>query len=196
MIEEHPWASFPKAENKAIKLILGSFPPNKFTIRSEKKTRCDMDFFYGSRDNDFWQLFSDASGLNYKFPDDLENLKNHLIEKKYIISDVVLKCSRKNDTALDKDLKVCTWNQSIIKDIIDNNPIKTIYFTSRWVKEKYDKHININQDTSKITEYILPSPSKNGLRSIGRATFLEYQKASNETATEFRLRYYKDILNR
>ena len=196
MIEKHPWVRFPKVENKAVKLILGSFPPNKFTVRKENMTQCDMDFFYGSRDNYFWQLFSDALGLKYKFPDDLNNLKDYLTENKWVVSDIVLECTRKNDTAYDNDLRVSKWNESIINEIIKNNPIQTIYFTSKWVKENFDRHIKINKGTSNITEYILPSPSRNGLRSIGRATFLEYQKASDETATEFRLRYYKDILNR
>lgn len=51
MIEKHPWVKFPKAEDKAIKLILGSFPPIKFTVSKENMTQCDMDFFYCSRDN-------------------------------------------------------------------------------------------------------------------------------------------------
>jgi G:T/U-mismatch repair DNA glycosylase len=196
MIEIHPWKKFPEKNNKANKLILGSFPPNKFTVQTQKKTQCDMGFFYGSKDNFFWQLFSDALGLKYKFPDDLNNLKKYLVENNWIVSDVVLQCTRKNNTASDQDLKVSTWNQSIINEIIDNNPIQTIYFTSRWVKEKFDRHININTSATITKQYILPSPSRNGLRSIGRAAFLEYQKEPNETATDFRLRYYKDILNR
>lgn len=51
MEETHPWKRSPKENNKASKLILGSFPPNKFTVYTEKKTQCDMDFFYGSKDN-------------------------------------------------------------------------------------------------------------------------------------------------
>jgi len=196
MIEKHPWERFPKHNNKATKLILGSFPPNKFTVQTKKKNQCDMDFFYGSKDNFFWQLFSDALCLNYKFPDDLDNLKDYLTENNWVVSDIVLECTRKKDTAYDNDLRVKKWNESILNEIIKNNPIQTIYFTSKWVKENFDRHIKINKDNSNITEYILPSPSRNGLRSIGRASFLEYQKEPNETATEFRLRYYKDILNR
>jgi G:T/U-mismatch repair DNA glycosylase len=196
MKETHPWVKFPESSSKNRKLILGSFPPNKFTTHQQIKTNCDMDFFYGSRDNYFWQLFSDALDLNYKFPDDLDNLKNYLVEKKWIVSDIVLECTRNNDTAYDNDLRVSKWNKSIINEIMNNNPIQTIYFTSRWVKENFDRHIKINKGNSSITEYILPSPSRNGLRSIGRARFLEYQISPNETASAFRLRYYQDILNR
>lgn len=196
MLEKHPWVRFPKDNNRGTKLIIGSFPPNKFTVQSQKQTQCDMDFFYGSRDNYFWQLFSDALGLNYKFPADLNNLKDYLTENKWVVSDIVLECTRKNDTAYDNDLRVSKWNESIINEIIKNNPIQTIYFTSKWVKENFDRHININTSATIINQHILPSPSRNGLRSIGRAAFLEYQKEPNETATDFRLRYYKDILNR
>lgn len=194
--ETHPWKIYPKKNHSATKLILGSFPPNKFTVLTINKTQCDMDFFYGSRDNFFWQLFSNALNLKYKFPDDLQRLKNFLVENNWAVSDVVIKCKRKHNTAYDNDLIDIKWNQSIIEDIIANNKINTIYFTSKWVKEKFDKHININKSNTNINHYILPSPSRNGLRSIGRATFLEYQKEPKETATDFRLRYYKDILNR
>lgn len=196
MLEKHPWKRFPKEHKLATKLILGSFPPNKYTIQTEKKTRCDMDFFYGSRDNFFWQLFSVALNLNYKFPDDQQNLKEYLVKNGWAVSDIVLKCERRKNTAADQDLKVIKWNQSIINDIIDNNSINTIFFTSKWVKEKFDRYINLVSKSANINEYILPSPSRNGLRSIGRATFLDYPKETNETATNFRLRYYSDILNR
>lgn len=193
--EKHPWLRFPIENKLATKLILGSFPPNKFTIQTVHKTERDMDFFYGSRDNFFWQLFSDALNLNYKFPDDLQNLKEYLVKNGWVVSDIVLECERRKNTAADQDLKVIKWNQPIINDIIDNNPINTIYFTSKWVKEKFDKHFNqiVLKD---INKYILPSPSRNGLRSIGRSTYLDYHKEPNETATNFRLRYYRDILNR
>ena len=196
MLEKHPWQRFPKEHKLATKLILGSFPPNKYTIQTEKKTQCDMDFFYGSRDNFFWQLFSDALNLNYKFPDDLQHLKEYLVNNGWLVSDIVLECERRKNTAADQDLKVIKWNQSIINDIIDNNSINTIFFTSKWVKEKFDRYINLAAKSANINEYILPSPSRHGLRSIGRATFLDYPKETNETATNFRLRYYSDILNR
>lgn len=85
MIEKHPWVRFLKIENKAGKLTLGSLPPNKYTVSTEKKTQCDMDLFYECKDNFFWQLFSDAFGLKYKFPDDIDNLKKHSVEKHWII---------------------------------------------------------------------------------------------------------------
>jgi G:T/U-mismatch repair DNA glycosylase len=195
VIEKHPWLRFPKEHKLITKLILGSFPPNKFTILTENKTQCDMDFFYGSRDNFFWQLFSDALNLNYKFPDNLNNLKDYLLQNNWAVSDIILECERRKNTAADQDLKVMSWNQYIISDIIDNNPINTIYFTSKWVKEKFDRHFK-QIALKDINKYILPSPSRNGLRSIGRATYLDYHKEPNETATEFRLRYYRDILNR
>jgi G:T/U-mismatch repair DNA glycosylase len=196
MKETHSWVKFPKNSTNSRKFILGSFPPNKFNTHKQLKTNCDMDFFYGSKDNFFWKLFSDALNLNYKFPDDLQNLKEYLVKNGWAVSDIVLECKRQKNTAADQDLKVIKWNQSIINDIIDNNSIKSIYYTSKWVKEKFDRYINFDKKTANINEYILPSPSRNGLRSIGSATFLDYPKEHNETATNFRLRYYRDILNR
>lgn len=194
-IEKHPWLLFPKENNVSTKLILGSFPPNKFTTQSQKKTNCDMNFFYGSKDNEFWELFSESFDLDYKFPDDIERIKKYLESNNWIVSDIVLNCQRKNNSALDKDLINIIWNKDIINNILENNSIKTIYFTSKWVKEQFNRHIKINKNVN-INKYILPSPSRNGLRSITRITYLEFNKKSDETATEFRKRYYHEILNR
>lgn len=195
MKETHPWVKFPESSSKNRKLILGSFPPNKFTTLQQLKTNCDFDFYYGSKDNEFWDLFSHALNLNFKFPDQIEDLKNYLKLNYWVISDVVLECNRRNNTALDKDLINIKWNTEIINQILEENPIVIIFFTSKWVKEKFDKHINNNLNTN-IKTYILPSPSRNGLRSIGRLTYLEFNKTEEETASEFRLRYYKNILNK
>lgn len=195
MKETHPWVKFPESSSKNRKLILGSFPPNKFTTLQQLKTNCDFDFYYGSKDNEFWDLFSHALNLNFKFPDQIEDLKNYLKLNYWVISDVVLECNRRNNTALDKDLINIKWNTEIINQILEENPIVIIFFTSKWVKEKFDKHINNNLNTN-IKTYILPSPSRNGLRSIGRLTYREFNKTEEETASEFRLRYYKNILNK
>lgn len=195
MIEKHPWIMFPKENQNSTKFILGSFPPNKFTIHKELKTNFDVDFFYGSKENEFWELFSSVLNLDFKLPHNTEQLKNYLELNHWVISDIVLECVRKNNTALDTDLTNIVWNSEIINQILSENQIETIFFTSKWVKDKFDRHIQNNLDKN-IKTYILPSPSRNGLRSIGHATYLEYQKNPNETATDFRKRCYKEILNK
>lgn len=83
LVEHHPWKMFPNNTNISKKLIIGSFPPNRFTNHNERKTKCDMDFFYGSKDSGFWELFTETLGLNFKISDDLESLKKWLINNNW-----------------------------------------------------------------------------------------------------------------
>lgn len=190
-IEIHPWKKFHSKKNTCAKLIVGSFPPNRFTTHCERKTNCDMDFFYGSKDNGFWELFCETFGLNYAIPDDLELIKQWLIFNKWGLTDIVSSCKRKLDTAYDTDLISIEWNKNGVSEILDKNEINTIYFTSVWVRDKFEKHINSSKN---IKSYVLPSPSRNGLRSIKRATYLDLKFKENESSTDFRKRCYIDIL--
>ena len=67
--EVHPWKMFPK-NSEINKLIVGSFPPNKMVLPVGYKMRYldgldkindreskRFDFFYGSKQNGFWELF-------------------------------------------------------------------------------------------------------------------------------------------
>lgn len=195
--EEHPWKRFPIENNNSKSLILGSFPPSKFTIDEYPKTICDIDFFYGSKENSFWDLFIDAKNLDIKWPDEIQKLKDWLYENKWVVSDIVLKTKRKNDTAFDNDLNVVEWNENIIEGILLNNPIKKIYFTSRFVEEKFKKKIErkLKLNLDKIEFVTLISPSPNGLRKAEWSYKLTSSpKLKNETLTEFRLRYYTEKL--
>ena len=62
----------------------------------------------------------------------------------------------------------------------------------KWdTRDKFEKHINSSKN---IKSYVLPSPSRNGLRSIKRATYLDLKFKENESSTDFRKRCYIDIL--
>ena len=133
-IELHPWKRFPEKPSKARNLIVGSFPPNKFTSHQERLTLCDMGFFYWSKENDFWELFIKAIDLTYKWPDDLADLKVWLINNHWAVTDIIKKAQRKKDTAFDTDLIVLEWNHEVINQLFRDNEIKRIFFTSQWVK--------------------------------------------------------------
>ncbi|PHK16082.1 hypothetical protein VF13_39700 [Nostoc linckia z16] len=198
IVEYHPWIRFPEAANQAKNLVIGSFPPNKFTSHREKLTLCDIDFFYGSKENAFWELFVSAKNLTYKIPDDIAEVKHWLIENYWSVTDIVKSAQRKKDTAYDTDLINLSWNIEAIESIFTTNPIRNVYFTSRWVKEKFDIHIKpnlANLPYSGINEFVLLSPSRNGLRSAKKARFTTQKSQESETAGEFRKRYYSFILN-
>lgn len=190
--KQHPWIVFPETK-KGNKLILGSFPPKRFTINPQNLPENDINFFYGSSDNKFWEMFCISKGLNYNWRLSPEKLKNYLIDNNWIVSDIILKTTRKVENALDKDLIVTEWNIKIIKEILDNNNIETIYFTSKWVQEKFCT--KIFPSLTKIPKtVILISPSRNGLMSLNWAREI-YPQLKTETNTEYRQRYYTHFLN-
>jgi G:T/U-mismatch repair DNA glycosylase len=196
-IENHPWKRFPEIDNNCTHLIIGSFPPNKFTTHNEKQTFCDMDFFYGSKENAFWELFVEAKNQKIKLPNDLDNLKKYLRDNNWVITDIIKSTQRKKDTAYDTDLINIEWNSDLINDIFTYNKIQKIYFTSKWVKDKFDLHIREKIiDIEKLEEFILLSPSRNGLRKAKLANFTEHKPNENETAENYRKRYYSLVLNK
>jgi hypothetical protein len=195
--ENHPWHRFPETDNSATHLIIGSFPPNKFTEYKDKLTRCDVEFFYGSKDNGFWELFISSLDLTLKWPDDIETIKTWLYDNNWMVTDIVAKAQRKKNSALDADLIIMDWNNRIIDKLLSNNPIKYIYFTSKWVSDHFHKNIAPKLSSkAKYDETILISPSRNGLRTVSVATYLKYKMPKDETASEFRQRYYRQALGR
>lgn len=193
-IETHPWVKFPQISTSANYFILGSFPPNKFTNHKSNLNPSDFDFFYGSNRNKFWSLFAEANNIDFK--NDPENLKNWLHNNKWVISDIVLQTYRKKDSAYDSDLLIEKWNCEVISEIFSSNPIKKISFTSKWVKEKFERNVKPflnNQLDLNIQTIILISPSPNGLMSLdwARKILPQFQ---DENKTQYRLRYYKETL--
>jgi G:T/U-mismatch repair DNA glycosylase len=189
--EIHPWRRFPEVDNEAKCLILGSFPPNKFTTYRQRLTRCDEDFFYGSKDNSFWELFIQAKNLDFIWPDNIDDLKAWLINNEWIVSDIVFSTTRRKDSASDTGLIVNIWNREMISNMFANNPIKNIYFTSKWVSENFHKHIkpDITNYPDDANEFILMSPSPAGLISTKWCRDI-FPINHGEDLEEYRKRYY------
>ena len=124
--EKHPWVRFPVGDG-INKLILGSFPPNKmviplgttvkyednneFVFSLKNKTVNNVDFFYGSKENKFWDLFMYSFNLKFNLQVDLDKLKHWLIKNNWGISDIVLETTRKCDSPKDSDLVPLKWNK-------------------------------------------------------------------------------------
>ncbi len=191
-IEIHPYHRFPLEDGGSEYLILGSFPPNKFTNYRERQTDGDVDFFYGSKDNSFWELFIKAKELLLKWPNDVEMLKSYLNVNKWMVSDIVQSTIRKSDSALDRDLQPTNWNIETIEGIFQNNSIRHLLFTSNWVKNNFNKklktHLKSSIDT--IKNYTLISPSAAGLISTNWAREI-LPKEESESLETYREKYYK-----
>ncbi|MCH7525049.1 MAG: hypothetical protein IIC74_08575 [Bacteroidetes bacterium] len=149
----------------------------------------DIEFFYGSNKNEFWKLFILAKQLDYKFPYDFNPLKSWLNHNHWIVSDIVLETKRKNETALDKDLGNIKWNIKIIQSIFEKNQIEKIYFTSKWVLDKFNIYFQ-ELIPQKYETIQLISPSNNGLRNLRWAN-TQLPRLKNETSKDYRIRFYE-----
>lgn len=194
--ELHPFGRFPLEPNQATHFILGSFPPNRFTVYPENRVQGDADFFYGSRDNAFWSLFIGACRLAFRWPDDLVDLKHWLACNRWVVSDIIKTTVRKKNSAADSDLLPVEWNIQAIDQILRENPVQKILFTSNWVKRNFEQKVKpfLTAYGGNYQELVLMSPSPAGLISTGWAQAL-LPKRTGEGLTDYRLRYYQWALS-
>jgi len=145
MIEKHPFRPFIPKDCKI--LVIGSFPGKEST--QEKR---QDDWFYGANRNQFWKLLENVYGVELKTKND----KQELFEKAKIgITDLIVSCERNENSSSDSNLTNRVYN-SMIPEIIENNPILKILFTGKGVYNEFREHFNIPENIELIT---LPSPS-------------------------------------
>ena len=207
-IEEHPWKLYPK--NSTIeKLIVGSFPPNKMTLpvgykmtyldgkeEHKKKETKKFDFFYGSIQNGFWDLFISSLKLNIGITD-LEGLKNWLKENKWGVTDIVSKTTRQEDSPSDADLVIKEWNTEVIERVLQEHDIKKIYFTSTWVRDRFKRKKIINPKLYKSSNlFTLISPSGQAFRRLPNDALAELPMRANEDGPNYRKRYWEYVLSK
>lgn len=144
MIETHPFGIFvpPKAKH----LLLGSF--------TTKEANFDpaYDWFYGTTRNQFWKILR----LVYKLPLENKHHKQELFTKLNLaLGDIIWKCTRQKNSNLDINLSDIVYNWPAIRQVLSQNKITTIYFSSRYVEKKFKQRFK-ELDINLIT---LPSPS-------------------------------------
>ncbi|RXJ94740.1 hypothetical protein CRU94_08215 [Arcobacter sp. AHV-9/2010] len=185
-IEIHPFEPFIPEE--ATKLIIGTIPPERFSKNNLFES--DVNFYYGSKDNAFWNLLSEISHTDFlkkNSSDEIDKRKQFLTDHKIGICDIVKKTLRKNGSSLDKDLDVIEFLD--IVDILKKYPtIDSLIYTSgnggvkffmtKYLRDKFSKEICHRTINSKQKKYfieinsknyqvdILFSPSPNALRSL------------------------------
>ncbi len=146
-MEKHAFGNFVPKEAKY--LILGSFTA-KQAVRGESYNE-SYDWFYSNNRNQFWPIIERVYGVKL----DNKKSKQKLFKKlKMAMADIILRCERKNNSNLDINLKSIEYNLEI-KRIIEENQIRKVFFTSRFVEKRFGrvfKDVNVEQVT-------LPSPS-------------------------------------
>jgi hypoxanthine-DNA glycosylase len=160
-IETHPFKAFIPENVTAI--IVGSFPAKEIT----HKILSDDEWFYGSKRNQFWKIISGVYQMNLTTKAEKQALfKKHKIG----IVDIFLKVKRKEDNNTDQNLDVVEYNDEAIKEILQTENIKTIYFTSKFVEKTFLKLFPEIK-----TGECLPSPSPRYAR-MSMAEKINYYK--------------------
>lgn len=146
MVETHPFGNF--VPQNAQYLILGSF--------TGKITDDSYDWFYGTKRNLFWPIMQEVYGTELQTKQEKQELFNRL---GIAITDIILSCERKSNNNLDMNLTNIVLNEEVA-NILKNNKIKKIFFSSRFVEKLFRKHFKqLILEYPEIELIPLPSPS-------------------------------------
>lgn len=189
-MEKHPFGSFVPAQ--AQYLLLGSFPCNR-NLRKDEAPAYGEWFYCGSGRSAFWGIMEKVYEVSLPTGD--QQAKAQLMEKYGIaITDIALEIERKKNDCLDDSLKILAYNTQVIQDILLNNPIQKIFFTSRFVEKLYIKHIQPAGSTIPLEYLVSPSPAADmGLRM--RADFKDFiAQYPDKKLLDFRVAFYSERL--
>lgn len=140
-METHPYGSF--VPTRARFLLLGSFPG---------KPEAGNDWFYSNRRNQFWSILESVYNLRL----DTKKSKQKLFTRlKIAITDIVYQCERLRGTNLDSNLVNIVYNTQEIEKLLRQNKIQKVYFSSRYVENKFKRLFG----SIAIDLITLPSPS-------------------------------------
>jgi hypothetical protein len=204
-------------------LIVGTFPIYPLTLsqpiyqqghllRENWVDYCRFQYFYGSVENSFWELFSNS--FDEQPPLTTVDAIALLNTKRFLITDAVCQTKRIGYLASDSGIAANkVLNSAGLSYCLNNaSNINTIFFTSFVAKKWFCQALRINYlnviadffhyNGKKISLFILMSPAGGG-RSVN--TYipifpLNSQEAFNRAhkmpyAKEYRRRYYRDFLN-
>jgi G:T/U-mismatch repair DNA glycosylase len=182
MPSKHPYLPF--IPSNATRLVIGTIPPPRFCKKPQELYENDVNFYYGSRDNYFWELLEDVfeEKLEYKNTRKAVDQRKSLLEKHGLgITDVIDTCVHKNNSAEDRNLS--NIKHKDLAQLLKQNPnINTLIYTSEFVKkqvnaifstwhsiDKTDKKKQaITIDGRPYQVRILYSPSPGALRGLGK----------------------------
>lgn len=121
MITEHQYLAKYPIRPDSKKLIVGTIHPH-----NHQDSR--VPFYYGNRGS-LWAILAKAFPGELTDPTSLASILRFLESRKISVSDTIKRCTRKNPTALDKDLLPIELNTGLLQEI-RNSEIAEILFTS------------------------------------------------------------------
>lgn len=190
---------------------MGTLPPPRFCERKFKPE--DVDFCYGSKDNQLWPVLDKIFNLNLSYTNHKESVKERIdFLNKYKIGfcDIVESCQRSKIDASDLGMTNIKL-RNIIYYLSKNKNINKIIFTGKNSKNgpeyffrKLLKEANIEIievlnnsirehyiifENRKINLFSLTSPSNAANRSIGANKIYKEKKQLNKDYSTFDFRY-------
>jgi hypoxanthine-DNA glycosylase len=146
MLETHPFAPFVPPHSKY--LILGSFTG---------KSTPNYDWFYSTPRNQFWPILRAV----YHQPLNSISEKQQLFSRlELAITDIIFQCRRRQDSNLDNNLVDIVYNFPAVSKIFSTNPLRQIFFTSKFVESEFKKHFSqLFVSFPHLSYSTLPSPS-------------------------------------
>lgn len=213
----HPYPPF--IPETATKLIVGTLPPPRFTTGALKEG--DVDFCYGSRDGQLWQILDRIFGLNLKFETTAEAIvqrERFLINRGIGICDMVASAKREKVDASDigmrevelRDLVAVLQQCPKIDTLLftgGNSKNGPEYFFRKNLKDYAISLTPVSKNVPRIHTFKLPdsgrtvktvsliAPSGAANRAVG--SLLEYKKMkdgeSQITTIDFRVRQYRSF---
>lgn len=185
MSDNHPYK--PYIPKDASKLIIGTIPPHRFCDSNSKLNDDDVNFYYGSNDNEFWHLLSQVWANNFSYNNSqlaIDERKDALNHHCIGITDIINNCDRIKESASDKDLSINKL-KDLYSLLLENININTLIYTSSFVlslvfkqindhyktyhhqKNKCDKRLkSLNIYNKEYIVHILYSPSPQALRGM------------------------------
>lgn len=212
MITIHQYLDKYPISDDSEKLIVGTIHPHDYF-------NFKVPFFYGNKLS-IWTILNEAFDNEIGREINIEGILKFLERHKISVSDTIIKCDRKNPTALDKDLIPLTLNTGLI-DQIKNSNIKEILFTSGFQTNnafklfyvdilglKITPEIRQNRQTIldksifgrqiKLTVLYSPSGSSNVPLSTSKIYLAQKHKYSKSTRPvyDFKIDYYRENFER
>lgn len=181
--------------------IIGSIPPYRFCAKPKLLFCGDVDWYYGSKDNFFWDIIKEACGDASLDLCAMERRKEFLCSKNIGIFDMICECTRRDCSSSDSNLYniklIDVW--SIVKA---NTNIKRLFFTSIFVANLFNRQTgakidlknrdiqNIKACDKELEVTILYSPSPSWARGLDEKT------RKNPEKNQIRIAQYKQLCNK
>lgn len=193
MYSKHPYE--PYIPQNATKLIIGSIPPYRFCTEPQDLFDNDVNFYYGSRNNYFWKLLTEVTGiqLDYKNTEAAVNQRKTLLTNLNVgVTDIIQQCIHKDRKSDDASLQKITLKP--LKELLFLNPqIDTLLYTSKFIIKQInqiaDKSYHEEWDSSKKHGTVVINGKKYNVVVLYSPSPLARRRVSHEA----QLSQYKEI---